>query len=108
LEALARGGVTAINEGDDVILAGMPVIAIFFGIVIRMHFKEHEPRHFHAEHQSLQGKFDFDGNQTVGNITSKNALDLIRQWAQLNRAALDANWANIKAGKPLNRIPPLE
>jgi hypothetical protein len=86
----------------------MPVIAIFFGIVIRMYFKEHEPRDFHAEHQFLQGKFDFDGNQTVGNITSKNALALIRQWARINRTALDANWANIKAGKPLNRIPPLE
>ena len=25
-------------------------ISIFFGIVIRMYHKEHEPRHFHAEH----------------------------------------------------------
>jgi hypothetical protein len=65
-------------------------------------------RHFHAEHQSQAGKFDFDGNQTVGNITSRNALRLIREWAQLNRAALDTNWANISTGKPLNRIPPLE
>ena len=86
----------------------MPVIALFFGIVIRMHYKEHEPRHFHAEYQAQQGKFDFDGNQTVGNITSKNALALIRQWAKLHRPALDANWANIKAGKPLDRIPPLD
>ena len=86
----------------------MPVISLFFGIVIRMHYREHEPRHFHAEHQSQQGKFDFEGNQTVGNITSKNALELIRQWAQLHRAALDANWSKIKAGQPLDRIPPLE
>ncbi len=86
----------------------MPVIAFFFGIVIRMYYKEHEPRHFHAEHQAQEGKFDFDGNQTVGNITSKTALDLIRKWAQLNRAALDANWLKIKAGRPLDRIPPLE
>ena len=92
----------------DAILAGMPVIAIFFGIVIRMYYKEHEPRHFHGEHQAQHGKFDFDGNQVVGNITSKNALGLIRQWAQLNRAALDANWSKIKSGKPLERIPPLE
>ena len=86
----------------------MPVIAIFVGIIIRMYHKEHEPRHFHAEHQFQEGKFDFDGNQTVGNITSRNALKLIREWAQLNRAALDTNWANISTGKPLNRIPPLE
>jgi len=81
---------------------------VFFGIIVRMYHKEHEPRHFHAEHQSQQGKFDFDGNQIVGNITSKNALALIRQWAQLNRAALDANWSKIKTGDPLDRIPPLE
>jgi hypothetical protein len=93
---------------DDDILAGMPVISIFFGIVIRMHFREHEPKHFDAEHQALEGKFDFDGDQIVGNITSRNALDLIRQWAQLNRAALEANWSKIKTGQPLDRIPPLE
>jgi hypothetical protein len=86
----------------------MPVIAVFFGIIIRMFYKEHEPRHFHAEHQSQYGKFDFEGNQIVGNITSTNALNLIRQWAQLHRPALDANWSKIKTGQPLDRIPPLE
>jgi hypothetical protein len=76
----------------------VPVISIFFGIVIRMYYKEHEPRHFHAEHQAVEGKFDFDGNQIIGNITSRNALDLIRQWAQLHRAALNANWSKTKSG----------
>jgi hypothetical protein len=50
---------------DDGILATVPVISIFFGI-------------------------------------------LIRQWAQLNRGALDANWSKIQAGQALDRIPPLE
>ena len=91
----------------------MPVVATFFGIVIRMYYREHEPRHCHAEYQAQSGKFDFDGVQTVGSITSPNALQLIRRWAALNRAALnraalDANWSKIKASEPLNRIPPLE
>ncbi len=86
----------------------MPVVATFFGIVIRMYYREHEPRHFHAEYQAQYGKFDFDGVQLVGNITSRNALQLIRRWAALNRVALDANWSKIKASEPLNRIPPLE
>jgi hypothetical protein len=42
------------------------------------------------------------------NITESNALGLIRQWAQLNRAALEANWSKIQSGQPLDRIPPLE
>jgi len=33
----------------------MPVISIFFGIVIRMYHKEHEPRRFHAEHRAQEG-----------------------------------------------------
>jgi len=54
----------------------MPVISIFFGIVIRMHFREHEPGHFHAEYQGQQGKFDFAGEMTVGNpITNGVAID---------------------------------
>ena len=67
------------SGSDDGILANMPVVSFFFGIVIRMYFREHEPKHFHAEHQAQEGKFDFDGNQLVGNITSRNALGLIRQ-----------------------------
>jgi hypothetical protein len=51
---------------DDGILADVPVISIFFGIVIRMYFREHEPKHFHAEHQAQEGKFDFDGNKSLG------------------------------------------
>jgi hypothetical protein len=44
----------------------------------------------------------------VGNIRSKTALQLIRRWALLHRAELAANWAYMKAGKPLDKIPPLE
>jgi hypothetical protein len=57
----------------------MPVISIFFGIVIRMHFKEHEPPHFHAEHQGQQGKLDFSGEMTIGKIQSGTAPRLIRE-----------------------------
>jgi hypothetical protein len=86
----------------------VPIIAVFFGIVIRMFYKEHEPAHFHAEHQGQQGKFDFSGKVVAGNIQSKTALRLIRQWAVLHGSDLAANWANMKAGRPLDKIPPLE
>lgn len=86
----------------------MPVISIFFGIIVRMYYKEHEPAHFHAEHQGQDGKFDFSGKMLVGDIQSKTALRLIREWAALHRAELDANWARTKAGEPLEKIAPLE
>lgn len=81
---------------------------MFFGIIIRMYYQEHEPAHFHAEHQGLQGKFDFNGQQTVGEIRSRTALRLIAEWAATHSAELEANWSRMKAGEPLDRIPPLE
>jgi hypothetical protein len=44
----------------------------------------------------------------VGNIRSKAALRLIREWAVLHQSELEANWSNMKAGKPLDKIAPLE
>ncbi|MBI3665219.1 MAG: DUF4160 domain-containing protein [Acidobacteria bacterium] len=86
----------------------MPIISVFFGIAIRMFYREHEPAHFHAEYQGQQGKFDLDGEMIIGNIQSKTALRLIREWASLHRRELEANWKSTKAGRPLERIEPLE
>ena len=86
----------------------MPIISVFFGIIVRMYYKEHEPGHFHAEHQGQHGKFDFSGEMTVGNIRSGSALRLIREWAVLHQHELQANWEQMKTGQPLNRIAPLE
>ena len=57
----------------------MPIIAVFFGIVIRMFYKEHEPAHFHAEHQRQQAKFDFSGNVVAGQIQSSTAVREFRR-----------------------------
>ncbi|MDI7267408.1 MAG: DUF4160 domain-containing protein [Myxococcota bacterium] len=86
----------------------MPIISVFFGIAIRMFYQEHEPPHFHAEHQGQQGKFGLDGRMMVGNIRSKAALVLIREWASLHRLELEGNWKNMRAGRPLERIAPLD
>jgi hypothetical protein len=84
----------------------MPIISTFFGIVIRMFYREHEPAHFHAEYQGQQGKFDLYGEVIVGNIRSKTALRLIKDSAHHDE--LMANWENTKAGRPMERIAPLD
>jgi hypothetical protein len=43
----------------------------------------------------------------VGNIQSRTALRLIREWASLHRRELETNWKKMKAGRPLERIEPL-
>lgn len=85
----------------------MPVISTFFGIVIRMFYKEHDPAHFHAEHVGQKATFDFDGALIAGEIRSPRARERIRDWARLHRAELETNWKKMKTGHPLETIEPL-
>jgi hypothetical protein len=69
----------------------VPVISVFFGIIIRMFYREHGVPHFHAEHQGEQATFTFDGEVLAGAIRSRTALRLIKEWAAAHHPELDAN-----------------
>ena len=73
-----------------------------------MYFADHPPPHFHAEYQGDKATFGLNGELLAGNISSKRARQLIREWALLHRFELMLNWQNIEQGRPLNRIEPLE
>lgn len=86
----------------------MPVISTFFGIIIRMFYREHGVPHFHAEHQGQQATFTFDGEVLAGGLRSRTALRLVKEWAAAHREELEANWNRIKLGETLERIAPLD
>ena len=86
----------------------MPVISTFYGIIIRMFYQEHGPPHFHAEYQGDHASFGFDGALLAGRLRSRLARRRIEEWLALHRRELEANWARVIAGQPLERIEPLE
>ena len=86
----------------------MPVISVFFGIVIRMFYREHGVPHFHVEYQGRQATFTFDGELLAGHLGSKTAQRLVREWAIAHREELEANWTRMQAGEALERIAPLD
>ena len=73
-----------------------------------MFYREHGVPHFHAEYQGQQATFTFDGEVLAGTMRSRTALRLLKEWAIAHRTELDANWARVKTGEPLDRIAPLE
>ena len=85
----------------------MPFVSMFFGIMIRMFFNEHNPPHFHAEYQGSEGIFNFDGEMLQGNIKSTTALRLIKEWARLRNTELNENWVKITDKIGINKIEPL-
>ena len=86
----------------------MPEICRFFGIIIHMFYQDHSPPHIHVEYKGKKAKIDFQGNIIQGNLDSKTALRLVRDWIDLYYRELEYDWKQAQAGKALKRIPPLE
>jgi len=86
----------------------MPEISRFFGIIIRMFYDEHNPPHFHADYQGNKAVFDFNGNVLKGDIKSKTARRLIREWVDLHTVELMQNWNLARNDKEVNKISPLD
>lgn len=82
----------------------MPIISLFFGIVIRMFFDDHPPPHFHASYQGFEALVRIeDGEVMRGNLPTK-AKRIVRQWALDHRDALMANWRRSVDLEPLEMI----
>lgn len=85
----------------------MPELSRFFGIIIRMFFDDHNPPHIHAEYAGNKAIFDFRGNVLKGNLSSKTATKLVREWIDLHISELDENWQLATESKVLYKIIPL-
>jgi len=86
----------------------MPEISRFFGIIIRMFYDDHNPPHLHAEFQNNKAVFDFSGNMLQGDLKSKTAVKLVREWIDLHTNELKKNWELSQSGKQLGKVAPLE
>jgi hypothetical protein len=86
----------------------MPEISRFFGLIIRMFYDDHEPPHVHVEYQGQKAKLDFQGNVLAGDLKSRAAVRLARDWIDLNTDSLERDWSLARSGHPLEKIPPLD
>lgn len=84
----------------------MPTISMFFGILIRMYYDDHNPPHFHALYQENQATFDMDGNILQGDFPDRQKK-LVAAWAVLHKDELLANWELSKDNQSLFMIEPL-
>jgi len=85
----------------------MPIISRFFGILIFMFWREHEPAHFHAKYGDEEAVIEIETGKVSGKI-SQRALNLIQDWRELHKAELLQDWELSKQRRQLNRISPLE
>jgi hypothetical protein len=87
----------------------MPEISRFYGIVIRMFFRDHQPAHFHAEYGEFEAQINIvDGDVIEGDLP-KRALRLVQAWVELHRDELLLNYnESQKESGVISRIEPLK
>lgn len=85
----------------------MPVISAFFGILIRMFYDDHNPPHIHVEYQGKKALVDFRGNILKGDLESRTAFKLVREWIDLRHSELIEDWELARQGKELKKIDSL-
>ena len=59
----------------------MPEISRFFGIVIAIYYKDHQPPHFHAKYGNQTGVFAIDDVRLIEGQLPKRVISLILEWA---------------------------
>lgn len=82
----------------------MPVIARFYGILIKMYFREHGVPHFHAIYAEFNGVFDLTTLEMIEGDLPPRAQCLVHDWAELYKDELQRMWET----QEYKKLPGLE
>ena len=82
----------------------MPVVARFYGILVKMYFKEHGIPHFHAIYGEYIGVFDIGTLEMIEGDLPSRAQRLVIEWAERYQSELLKMWKSQK----YSQLPGLE
>lgn len=82
----------------------MPEVSRFFGIVITMYFKEHNPPHFHVTYGEIEVQFDMNEGAFIKGMLPSKSARLVLAWFEIHKDELMEMWET----KEFRKIKPLE
>jgi hypothetical protein len=88
----------------------MPILSLFYGIIVRMYMEtseRHKKPHLHAEYSGEEIVVALDGSILEGAIP-KAKMKLLEAWMIIHRDDLEANWKLLSCGEQYFRIDPLK
>ena len=89
----------------------MPIISMFYGIVIRMYFlddKQHHVPHVHAEYAEHKAVFEILNGSMLAGVLPSGKTKLVQAWIEIHREELLAAWNLAVHGEEVYRIEPLK
>ena len=88
----------------------MPVVSMFYGILIYMYFydtKQHHRPHIHAHYQGDRAVVDIESAELLDGSIPNAKLRLVQAWVELHRDELMADWELASKGEAVFKIDPL-
>ena len=88
----------------------MPVIAMFYGIIVRMfHFDNvrHKLPHIHVEYSGKNAVVVIPSGQLLTGKIPARQLKLVQAWIEIHRDELMADWKLAIEGQKVFKIDPL-
>jgi hypothetical protein len=89
----------------------MPIISMFYGIVVYMYFydtKRHNIPHFHVEYAEFTAVISINDGAILEGSLPGNKMKLVAAWTEIHREDLMADWKLVVNGQPAAAIKPLE
>ena len=85
----------------------MPTIALFFGFVVQMYFRDHPPPHFHVFYGEYEAVIVIETLEVRRGRLPPRALALVLEWAQIHRSELLEAWNLCRLRQTPTKIEPL-
>ena len=89
----------------------MPVISMFYGIIILMYYfdnKKHKAPHIHVKYQNDEAVMAIPSGKILGGKLPGNKSKLVQAWIEIHQEELLANWQLAISGETVFKIDPLK
>lgn len=88
----------------------MPIISMFYGIIIRLYLldnKQHHLPHIHAKYSEFEASISIGDGEILSGELPRKQLRLVQAWIELHRDELMADWEIAVSGENPYKIAPL-
>jgi hypothetical protein len=89
----------------------MPTISMFYGIIIRMFFRDNEKHnlpHIHADYQGQVGVYSIPNGELLAGSLPLSKQKLVIAWIEIHKEELMADWNLAVNGQNIFKIKGLE
>jgi len=89
----------------------MPVISMFYGIIVSIYFqddRQHKRPHIHVRYQSLEAVIGIPEGDLLAGELPRAKMRLVQAWIELHKDELLADWDIAVAGQNPYKIEPLK